>query len=128
MRSPRAVLLLLPLAIAACGGGDDVDAGPPVDEITITSTKTEFDVEAFAVRAGEEVAVTYDNRHGGVPHNVHFELGGDDDPATETAPGPDEQTITFTAPDEPGEFDYICDVHPAQMEGTLVVVSEEGSG
>ena len=122
----RPLLALLLLGLVACGGDDPVDAGPPVAEITITSTKTEFDVEAFAVRAGAEVPVTYDNRHAGVQHNVHFELEGDDDPATDVKAGPDVQTVTLVA-SEAGEFDYICDVHPGQMQGTLVVV-EEGSG
>jgi plastocyanin len=116
----RALCLAAPLLLLACGGDDEVDAGAPVTEITITSTRTEFDIEAFAVPAGEEITLTYDNRHGGVPHNVHVQIEGD--PKTELAPGPDEQTITFTAPGEAGEHEYICDVHPGPMQGTMVVV------
>jgi plastocyanin len=130
VRPLRALLLAAPLvaSVAACGGGgDEVDAGAPVTDITITSTKTEFDVEAFAIPAGTEVSVTYANQHGGVPHNLHLQIEAAGDPKTETKPGPDEQTLTFTAP-EAGEFDYICDVHPGQMKGTVVVVEEGGNG
>jgi plastocyanin len=126
--SLRALCLVAPavlsLCLVGCGGDDEVDAGAPVTEQTITSTKTEFDVEAFAVPAGEEITLTYANQHGGVPHNVHIEMPGD--PKTEVKPGPDEQTITFPAPNEPGEFDYICDVHPGQMRGTMVVEEQPG--
>lgn len=107
----------------ACGGGGP-DAGPPVSEITITSTKTAFDIRAFSARAGEEVTVTYDNRHAGVQHNIRFDLAADDRPKTEVATGPDEQTVSFT-PEETGDFDYICEIHPQTMRGTLVVVGED---
>jgi plastocyanin len=130
VRPLRALLLAAPLllALVACTDDGPVDAGDPVTEITITSTKTEFDVEAFTVPAGAEITVTYDNRHAGVPHNVHFQLPGDDDPKTELKPGPDTQTVTFTAPDEPGEYEFICDAHPGQMRGTMVVVEEGAAG
>ena len=107
------------LGLLACGD-DEVDAGPPVTDITIVSPTSEFDVEAFAVRAGEEVTVTYDNQDEGVPHNLRFDLKGSPSPQTRTANGPDVQTITFSVA-EPGEYTYICDVHPSAMRGTLVV-------
>ena len=124
MRAPRLLLVAPVLLAVACGGDDAVDAGPPVTEITITSTGTDFDRRAFSVRAGEEVVVTYAHRHAGVQHNISFDLGGGDDPKTDVETGPDEQTVTFTAPEE-GEFDYVCDVHPQAMRGTLVVVGDE---
>ena len=120
-----AVSRLPPLALAAAAvlfacGGDAPDPGPPVNAMTITSTASDFDVEAFAVRAGEEVTVTYDNQDGGVPHNLRFDLKGSPSPQTSTANGPDTQTITFSVP-EVGKYTYVCDVHPAAMRGTLVV-------
>ena len=105
--------------LLACGD-DDVDPGRPVSAITITSTGSDFDVEAFAVRAAEEVSVTYENQDDGVAHNLRFDVKGSDDPQTTTANGPDTQTIRFAVA-EAGRYTYVCDVHPAAMRGTLVV-------
>jgi len=113
------VLLAGSAGLLACGG-DEADPGPPVAEMTIVSTTSDFDVEAFAVRAGEAVTVTYDNQDDGVAHNLRFDLEGAPTAQTETARGPDTQTITFAVA-EAGEYTYICDVHPAAMRGTLVV-------
>lgn len=115
---------LVALLLAACGGGDDDEAaGPtePVTAITITSTDLSFDIESFSVPVGEEVTLTYENEHDGVPHNVHVETGDADEPATEVAEGPVTQELTFTL-DEAGEVDYLCDVHPATMRGTITAV------
>ena len=114
------ILVLAVTGLLACGGDDDVDPGPPVEAITITSTGSDFDVDAFAVRAAEEVTVTYDNQDDGVAHNLRIDVTGSDDPQTTTANGPDTQTISFAVADA-GRYTYICDVHPAAMRGTLVV-------
>ena len=118
------------LLLAACGGGggggdDSSAAGPaePVTAITITSTDLSFDIESFAVPVGEEVALTYENDHDGVPHNVHVDTGEADEPTTEVAEGPVTQELTFTL-DEAGEVDYLCDIHPATMRGTIT--AEDG--
>lgn len=118
-RFPALVALAGVAGLVACGG-DDVDPGPPVAAATITSTGSDFDIEAFAVRVAEEVTVTYDNQDDGVAHNLRFDVKGEEDPQTTTANGPDTQTISFSVPDA-GSYTYICDVHPAAMRGTLVV-------
>lgn len=46
----------------------------------------------------------------------------DGDARTEIESGPVVQTLTFTAPAE-GSFTFVCDVHPAQMVGTLTVTN-----
>jgi plastocyanin len=119
---PRLLSLIVLGGVAAslACGDDDVETGPPVAAITITSEGSDFDIEAFAVRAGEEVSVTYDNQDDGVAHNLRVDVKGSDDPQTTTANGPDTQTIDFTVADA-GRYTYICDVHPAAMRGTLVV-------
>jgi plastocyanin len=119
---------LVALPVAGCGGGDDdVATGPegPVTSLTITSTDLSFDIEAFEVPVGEEVTVTYENEHEGVPHNLHVDTGGPDEPTTEVVDGPVTQELTFTL-DEAGEVPYVCDVHPATMRGTITA-SEPGT-
>lgn len=118
------VAALAVLPAVGCGGGEDgAVAGPegPVTAITITSTDLTFDIEAFEVPVGEEVTLTYENEHEGVPHNVRVDTGGPDEPLTEVAKGPLTQELTFTL-DEPGEVSYVCDVHPATMKGTITAV------
>jgi plastocyanin len=109
------------VVLSACGDdGDDSDqaAVEPVSEITITATGIAFDVDQFTVTSGDEITITFDNQHEGVPHNISFE--GVEDGATELAEGPDAQQLTFTAP-APGEYEFQCDAHPPQMRGTMVV-------
>ena len=118
-------LALVPLLAASCGGdddgGDEGRAGPaePVTELTITSLKTSFDITSFKVPAGEEITITYDNQHRGVSHNIAFkDIDGAETPVDR---GPATDEVTFTA-DEPGEYEYVCIVHPSVMKGTLTVV------
>ena len=108
------------LLLAACGGDDEPAAGPegPVTSITITSPDLSFDIESFEVPAGEEVQVTYVNDHERVQHNIHFDTGRDPEPVTEVVVGPATQSLSF-ALEAGDEVTYVCDVHPAQMRGTV---------
>ena len=108
------------LSAAACGGDDEPAAGPegPVTSITITSPDLSFDIERFEVPAGEEVQVTYVNDHERVQHNIHFDTGRDPEPVTEVVVGPATQSLSF-ALEAGDEVTYVCDVHPAQMRGTV---------
>ena len=107
--------------MAACGDDDessDSASSEPVSEITITAPAISFDIDEFTVSSGDEITVTFDNQHDGIPHNISFE--DIDGAATELAEGPDIQELTFTAP-APGEYEFQCDAHPPQMRGTMIV-------
>ena len=119
-------------ALAGCGGSDSDAAegaaapagetlgtpSAPVTRATIVSPDSTFDVTTVHVPVGQAVEFTYDNRHEGVPHNLH--VSGDGlDSKTPVRPGEIVQTLTVTFP-KAGRYDYICDVHPDTMRGIVV--------
>lgn len=84
-----------------------------------------FDKDTITVKAGSQVTLKFTNKASGVPHNWSAYT---DSTASEPIPGAKteictgscEKEITFTAPDQPGNYFFRCDVHNS-MKGTLVV-------
>ena len=89
-------------------------------ERTIIGENISFDHELVTASVGEEITLTFDNRDADIPHNLHVQAGPEGDFRTEIAPGPVTQTLVLTI-NTPGRYPFVCDVHPAQMKGTLVV-------
>ncbi len=135
MRRYTAFIGALALVVAACGGGEtapETTTAPPATEapaagdgaegpveLTVVGERVAFDVTELRVPAGVPVTITFVNKDQGIPHNLR--ISGPSGPiATEVAPGPVTQTLSFTI-DEPGTYDFICAVHPTQMVGTLIV-------
>jgi plastocyanin len=123
----------LAIALAACGGGDDSPAASSggntgggtvavVDgNVDLSANNLEFDANVIEAPAGEEFTITFTNMEA-VPHNVAVDMeeGGDEIVTGEVITGPD-ATTTITVPAlEPGEYYFLCDVHP-EMNGTIVV-------
>lgn len=120
----------------APGGGSVVrivpNVAPPSPEGTVLEIFTSadkpiaFSTSTLEANAGQTVTVRYTN-DSKVPHNIAF-FNGDDATspelaATEIAAGPGAVTeVTFTAPSTPGEYLFLCEVHPLQMTGTLKVL------
>ncbi|HEX7475956.1 MAG TPA: cupredoxin domain-containing protein [Dehalococcoidales bacterium] len=99
-------------------------AAIPQTNINLVAANISFDLSAITVPAGAKITVNFDNRDGGVPHN--FAVYTDSTAATpvfvgQIITGPATVTYTFTAPATPGNYFFRCDIHPAQMTGTLVV-------
>ena len=119
-------------ALAGCGGSSSSKAsdselpaggtlgapGSPVTAATIVSPDSSFDVTTVHVPVGRPVDFTYDNRHEGVPHNLHVS-GKGIDTLTPVRPGKIVQELTVTFP-EAGRYDYICDIHPDTMRGVVI--------
>jgi plastocyanin len=85
-----------------------------------------FDVGKLELPAGKKVSIEFDNADTGVPHNFSIL----DSPDGKTVvfrstiiTGPKKETYSFDAPPA-GEYYFQCDVHPAQMNGTVLVVAD----
>ena len=71
------------------------------------------------------MTVTYTNNTN-LPHNIHFFDGQDQNAPslgkTDVMTGPSAvASVTFTAPSQPGDYFFWCDVHQLAMTGTYHV-------
>lgn len=141
------VSMMALLVLTACGGDDDDDddadaptsaamttatmatggeatmpagGGAADGPITVTMNDTmKFDPATMTVAAGSEVSIHLVNA-GAIEHD--FSL--DESDVDEALDGGDEDDFTFTAPSEPGTYEYYCSVPghaQAGMKGELVV-------
>jgi plastocyanin len=114
------------LGAAGCGD-DDADevssgtTGSPADDDggsgedggeAGTIVALDFELSSTTVAAGSEVTFRNDDS---TAHTVTA-----DDGAFDTGSVPAGETATFTAPSEPGEVAFHCEIHPS-MTGTLTV-------
>jgi plastocyanin len=90
------------------------------DVVISASSATAFDDEIVTIDADTDVTIVFENNDEGVQHNLHVQGVFDDDEAstTEIITGVASTTLEINAP--PGEYNFICDVHPTNMQGTLV--------
>ena len=97
----------------------------PTVVVDLTAQQLAFDKATITVPAGAYVRVHFANQDVGIPHN--FALY--DSSLAQTAffqgariTGPQTADYTFFAPAQTGSYFFRCDVHPAMMTGTFVVV------
>jgi plastocyanin len=121
-RALRTIVALLAVAaLAACGGDDDTNAAPTVDEGTVEVTVQTFDFQPDPLTVEAGTTITFRNLDK-INHSVTA--------GTREAPTPDDfdglmedagATFELTL-DEPGTYDYFCRFHPgAGMTGQIVV-------
>jgi plastocyanin len=136
-----AAVLLATLAAACGGGGDDDDNGDatrppstsapatqppsngePSSTLQLVALNTLWDKTELRAKAGT-VTIEVDNQDAGIVHNLRvFKEEGEEQEdvgMTELEAGPVKQTLVVEL--EVGEYGYICDSHPATMEGKLIV-------
>ncbi|MHA7181353.1 cupredoxin domain-containing protein [Arthrobacter sp. MDB2-24] len=97
-------------AAATAGAGTSTEAAP-AEEATITIADFEYVMPATIAPGATVTVINEDD----APHTVTAKDEGGFD--VDVSGG---ETVTFTAPDEAGEYAVICTYHPA-MSGTLVV-------
>jgi plastocyanin len=127
------ITLGLSAVLAACGGSTSSSAAASAGSggggtvavvdgnVDLSAENLEFSASVIEAPAGEEFTITFTNLES-QPHNVAVdtEEGGDEIVTGEVITGPDAET-TITVPAlEPGEYYFMCDVHP-EMNGTIVV-------
>lgn len=121
--------LALGLVLAACGGttnsnSDNSGGGAVavVDGIAeISADDLEFDASTITAPAGQPFTVAFTNLDG-VPHNfsVYVEEGGELIVAGDIIN--DGQTDEVEVEGlSAGEYFFVCDLHPGEMKGTIVV-------
>ncbi|MDD3111692.1 MAG: plastocyanin/azurin family copper-binding protein [Methanofollis liminatans] len=96
----------------------------PPDAVEITAENFAFDRQEIAVPAGSTVVIRFENRDAGIGHNVAvYETDAAENAIFrgDIITGPAETVYTFTAPDAPGTYVFLCDPHPVQMRGAFVV-------
>jgi len=106
----------------AAGEASEDAEGPATGAITVTALSLAFDTNQISLAAGQENVVTLVNEDIGVPHNIS--IFTDDSLSTELFGGElitGPSTIDYAIPPlEPGEYYFLCIVHP-NMNGTVIV-------
>jgi len=139
-----AALTVATSAVAACGGSDEDgngnggttspaattpsgDGGDREVELDVSMGDNFFEPAEFTVGAGAAVTFNLTN-DGAAIHNMRVagadnEFNTDDDAVSqeELIPAGDTATLQWTAPDEPGVYDFQCDFHVPDMAGTVTV-------
>lgn len=106
-------------------------AGAPVEVTSevfkVTMKDNAFEPKALSLKAGQKVTFELPNI-GKVPHNMRIApAGGNYDSPASVVTSPEiinpgkSGTLEWTAPSEPGTYQFRCDIHPVDMTGTIIV-------
>jgi plastocyanin len=97
-------------------------AGGAPEAVTLVAQDLAFNTTEIALSTQGEAVVTFDNQASGVAHNwsVYTEEGGDPIFQGEVVTGPATVEYRFSPP-PPGTYYFQCDLHPADMNGTVTV-------
>lgn len=117
----RIATVLACVALAAVGCGSEQETEPAVSEsLTVEAFDFYFEPTSLAVEPGAAVTIELVNA-GSVAHTW---TSTDLDAELEVGSGENGE-LTFTAPAEPGSFDFFCKFHPDEMAGTISIGGAE---
>ena len=125
------ILACLALGLVACGGDDDDNGGsagggdateqPAAGGgggVQVGLENVQFNPKDVTVKAGE--TITFTNNES-IAHDVHKTSGPGKDFGS-GPPGGMQQGDTFELKlDQPGKYEYVCEVHAPGMAGTITV-------
>lgn len=119
---------LAALALTGCGSsssssasGDGGCKAVQNGEVTLSAKTTAFSSSCLTMAPGS-LDVTFDNEEKGVAHNFHLKDATPkvtDKDRTILKVGPDTQSVAYVDL-KPGDYTYVCDIHP-NMKGELKV-------
>jgi plastocyanin len=114
------VILYFMLFKPTLGLAPGAEAAPATGQaVPLAAEELSFSTDRLSAPAGEPFRIVLDNR-AAVPHNVAVYEDGTAVARGEVVPGP--ATVTTPVPAlDAGEYLFVCDVHPDQMTGTMVV-------
>lgn len=131
MRRYRLVVVAaLIAALGACGTGSDdptmggagADCGPAGERLTLSADDMKYDKECLAAPANRPFTIVFSNEEN-LPHDV--DILSSDDSSDRVFDGEifsGEKAVTYDVPAlTAGTYVFRCDVHRAQMHGTLLV-------
>lgn len=135
MRAREVMTSLSVLVLAstvACGGGGEPAAAPPSQSASSSSSEPSPDSAGPAEEPSEKVVITISDFAFQVPDSVpsgaqvtvvnedssYHTVTADD--GTFDVGAREGQPVTFTAPEQPGQYPFHCTPHP-NMTATLVV-------
>lgn len=110
----------------------DGDTPAPGGPIRVVMQDNSFDPDELTVAVGSAVTFEITNE-GSALHNMHVAGEGGDytedfcegegDPCSDPnqVRGGETATLRWQVPPEPGEVDFRCDFHPAEMTGTITI-------
>jgi len=78
----------------------------------------QFDPKDITVKPGETITFTNDES---IPHDVHKQSGPGDDFSSGPDGGMQEGDTFELTLDEPGKYEYVCNVHAPGMAGSITV-------
>lgn len=118
-----AVALVAGGIVGAVAGEREIEehgAGHGGDEGLVVSASNDdgFDTEHLVVPAGEAVTIAFENHDERSHHNLALVDVGDDGVRTPVI-GPGEEATLEEVTLEPGEYRFVCEVHPQTMTGVL---------